>query len=103
MPPGFSARDFYYLLPELVLTGGSLILLGADAIVRGAHRRLLTWLTVLTLAATAAALIPLAGENVVVSRGLIAVDTFAFFFKIVFIFAAVITVLMSVSFLETEG
>src|SRR5574338_15571 len=103
MPPGLSARDFYHLLPELVLTGGSLIVLGADAIVRGANRRLLTWLTVLTLAATAVALIPFAGANVVIARGLLSVDTFSFFFKIGFVFAAAITVMMSASFLEVEG
>jgi NADH-quinone oxidoreductase subunit N len=103
MPPGLSGLDFYYLLPELVLTAGSLILLGADAMLQGSHRRLLTWLTVLTLAGTAAALIPFAGANVVVARGLIAVDTFAFFFKVVFLFAALLTVLMSARFLEVEG
>lgn len=102
MPPGLSASDFYYLLPELVLTGGSLILLGADAMLRGSNRRLLTWLTLLTLAATAVALVPFADTSVVVARGLIAVDTFAFFFKIVFVFAAAITVLMSAPYLEVE-
>ncbi len=103
MPEGLSARDFYYLLPELVLTGGSLALLGADALLRGAHRRLLTWVTLLTLLGTAAALLPFADTNVVVARRLIAVDTFAFFFKIVFLFAALLTVLMSARFLEVEG
>ncbi len=103
MPAGLSARDFYYLLPELVLTGGSLVLLAADALLRGAHRRLLTWITVLTLLGTGAALIPFADANIVVARGLIAVDTFAFFFKVVFLFAALLTVLMSARFLEIEG
>src|SRR5512140_3503515 len=102
MPPGLSASDCYYLLPEFVLTGGSLLLLGADALSRGAHRRLMTWITVLTILATGAALIPFAGASVTIARGLIAVDTFAFFFKVVFLFAALLTVLMSSSFLEVE-
>jgi NADH-quinone oxidoreductase subunit N len=103
MVAGYSAGDFYYLLPELVLTGGSLILLGADAMLRGTHRRLLAWITLLTLAATGAALVPFAGANATIARGLLAVDTFAFFFKVVFLFAALLTVLMSAKFLEVEG
>ena len=27
MPAGFSAADFYYILPELLLTGGALLVL----------------------------------------------------------------------------
>jgi NADH-quinone oxidoreductase subunit N len=103
MPPGLSATDFYYLLPEIVLTGGSLVLLGADALSRGAHRRLMTWITVATILATGAALLPFAGASVTIARGLIAVDAFAVFFKAVFLFAALLTVLMSSSYLEIEG
>lgn len=103
MPPGLSLGDFYYLLPELVLTGGSLVLLAVDALLPGHHRKLLTWVTVAILAATGAALVPFAGANVTVARGLIAVDTFAFFFKAVFVFAALLAVLMSPRYLEVEG
>ena len=27
MPAGFSALDFYYILPELLLTGGAMVVL----------------------------------------------------------------------------
>ena len=30
MPPGFSAADFYYLLPELIVTLGAIVVLVAD-------------------------------------------------------------------------
>jgi NADH-quinone oxidoreductase subunit N len=103
MPPGFSASDFYYLLPELVLTFGSLVLLGLDAMLGRERRHLLTWTAVATLGATALALVPFAGANVTVARGLIAVDTFAFFFKIVFLFSALLAILMSARYLEVEG
>jgi NADH-quinone oxidoreductase subunit N len=103
MPPGFSANDFYYLLPELVLTAGSLLLLALDALLGRQSRHVLAWTAVGTLAATAIALLPFAGANVTVARGLIAVDTFAFFFKIVFLFAALLAVLMSARYLEVEG
>ena len=32
MPPGISASDFYYILPELVLTAGALLVLIADVL-----------------------------------------------------------------------
>src|SRR5919107_1092103 len=32
MPPGISTSDFYYILPELVITGGALLVLVADVL-----------------------------------------------------------------------
>ena len=55
------------------------------------------------LAATAAALVPMAGLHQSVSRGLMAVDTFGIFFKVVFLLSAALTVLMSIRYLEIEG
>jgi NADH-quinone oxidoreductase subunit N len=102
MPPGITASDFYYILPELVLTAGALLVLVADVLLpRGS--RALSWVTLLVLAATMASLVPFASTHREVANGLLAVDGFALFFKIVFILAAIITVLMSVSYLEIEG
>ena len=39
MPPGINLSDFYYLLPEIVLTAGALLLLLADLMVRGTSSR----------------------------------------------------------------
>ena len=103
MPAGFSAQDFYYLLPELVLTGGALLLLIVDVFTPRERHGLLVWLSVAVLAATGAALAPTAGVNLTVAKGLVAVDTFAFFFKVVFLLSAAITLLMSARYLEIEG
>ncbi len=103
MPAGFSAQDFYYLLPELVLTGGALLLLIVDALTPRDRQGLLVWVALAVLAATAAALAPTAGVNVLVAKNLVAVDSFAFFFKVVFLLAAAITLLMSSRYLEIEG
>ena len=103
MPPGFSARDFYYLLPELVLTAGAILVLVAD-VISGRRREGIVWsVTMLALVATAVALWPVAGAEVSVSRGLLAIDGFAFFFKVVFLLAAAITILMSPPYLRAEG
>ena len=102
MPPGVSVSDFYYILPEIVLTVGALLVLVADVMLpRGS--RALAWITVGVLAATALSLAPFTTTDVEVANGLIAVDPFALFFKVVFLVSAILTVLMSVRYLEVEG
>jgi NADH-quinone oxidoreductase subunit N len=102
MPAGVSAADFYYLLPEMVITAGALLVLVTDVLLpRGS--RLLTWVTVGVLVATLASLAPFTNTNLEIAQGLIAVDRFAFFFKVVFLLAALLTVLMSARYLEIEG
>jgi NADH-quinone oxidoreductase subunit N len=102
MPAGINLSDFYFLLPELVLTAGSLFVLIADvSLPRGS--RILTWITIAVLAATLASLAPFARTNIEIANGLIAVDQFALFFKVVFLLAALLTVMMSTHYLELEG
>src|SRR3954471_2370517 len=103
MPAGLSLSDFYYILPELVLTAGSLLVLVVGVLVPPARRGALAWVTLLVIGATFASLLPFINTHVEVAQGLIAVDRFALFFKIIFLTAAAITVLMSVSYLEVEG
>ena len=102
MPAGLSTSDFYYILPELVLTCGALLVLIADVLLpRGS--RALAWVTMLAIGATLLSLAPFTGTRVEVANGLLAVDRFALFFKIVFLVAAALTVLMSTRYLEIEG
>ena len=103
MPAGFSMQDFQYILPEIVLTAGALLLLIVDLFTSRQHQRVLGWCALAVLGATALTLLPFSGANLVVSRGLLAIDGFAFFFKLIFLGAAAITVLMSSSYLEAEG
>src|ERR1043166_10310920 len=85
MPPGLSISDFYYILPELVLTGGALLVLVADVLLPRRSNVALAWITLAVIGATFAALIPFIHEPVrEVAHGLIAVDRFALFFTIVF-------------------
>src|SRR3954454_15270312 len=103
MPQGINASNFYYILPELVLTGGALLVLIADVLLPKAQRGALAWVTLLALGATAVSLVPFTSTRVEVAHGLMAVDQFALFFKVVFLGAAAITVLMSVRYLAVEG
>src|SRR6185295_432567 len=43
MPPGVSASDFYYILPELVLTAGALLVLIVDVLLPKERRAALAW------------------------------------------------------------
>src|SRR5438034_544504 len=105
MPQGISTSDFYYILPELVLTAGALVLLIVDVLLpksRGGAAPL-AWVTLLVLGATAISLTPFKSTQVEVAGGLMAVDQFGLFFKVVFLFAAAVTVLMSIPYLDVEG
>ena len=64
MPAGLSASDFYYILPELVLTGGALLVLVADVLLPKRSHVALAWVTLAVIAATFAALIPFIHEPV---------------------------------------
>jgi NADH-quinone oxidoreductase subunit N len=106
MPAGISTSDFYYILPELVLTAGSLLVLVVDVLVgRGgkSSSSTLGWVSLAVLGATLYSLTPFTHTRVEVAHGLIAVDGFALFFKVLFLVAAAITVLISMRYLEIEG
>ena len=103
MPPGFTPSDFYYLLPELVLTAGALLLLAADVVLPRERERALSWLSVAVLMATGVAVIVTGQDATTIARGTLAVDGFGLFFKILFLLSAIITVMMSVRYLAVEG
>lgn len=105
MPAGLPATDLYYLLPELVLAAGSLLLLIVDVLAARRRERMRAWLAIGVLAGSAIALFAVHadGVNVTVARGLVAVDGFAFFFKALFLLAAALTIAMSPRYLAVEG
>ena len=104
MPVALPAlSDFYYILPELVLTAGALLLLLADLVVPRDRQSVLAWVAIAVLGATGLALVPVADVQMQISHGLIAVDRFGLFFKVIFLIAAALTILMSVRYLDVEG
>ena len=99
---GFVAADFYYILPEIVLTVGALVVLLIDLVFRDRDDLALP-ASLATLLGTAAVLFSFVGIDVTVSRGLLAIDGFATIFKLLFLLAAVVTVLMSSAYLKVES
>ena len=69
MPPGISTSDFYYILPELVLTAGALLVLIADVALPRANRGALSWVTLAAIGATLASLVPFTSTHVEVAHG----------------------------------
>lgn len=102
MPAGFTAADFYYLLPEILLTGGALLVLVVDVLLPRREWAALG-MALLTLALTGAAVVGFTGVDTTISAGLLAIDGFATFFKALVIVSALLTVLMSPSYLRVEG
>ena len=98
---GFTASDFYYILPELVLTGGALLVLLANVIVPGRENMLLG-VSLATLVVSGWILLSFAGVDTTASRGLLAIDGFALFFKLIFLVSAGLTLLMSGAYLRVE-
>jgi NADH-quinone oxidoreductase subunit N len=103
MPAGYSPSDFAALTPEFVLTGVALLVLLLDAFVPKARHGVIAWISLAGLAVTAVTLVPYAGAHTTAVRGMIAVDGFATFFQILFLFAAGLTILMSPRYLQVEG
>jgi len=103
LPPGFSPADFYYLLPEIVLTLGSILVLVADLYVPRERRGVLTGLSVAVAAATALAIVAVGNPHATISRGLLSIDAFGIFFKLLFLGAAALTLMMSGPYLAVEG
>ena len=99
---GFTSGDFYYILPELVLAAGALLVLVVDLIVPG-RDRLTFALTLATVIASGGVVLSFAGVDVMASQGLLAIDGFARFFKGIFLVSAVVTIMMSARYLRVEG
>src|SRR5438094_926151 len=70
MPAGISTSDFYYILPELVLTAGALVVLIADVLLPKDRRAALSWVTLIALGATLASLAPFASTRVEIAHGM---------------------------------
>jgi len=101
-PAGLPTGDLGYLLPEIVLTVGALAMLVANVL---APRRAaaLTGLALAVLGCTLLAVLRDAGVTRDIAGGLLSVDPFSTFFKVLFVSVALLTVLMSHEYLAIEG
>lgn len=90
--------NYLFLAPELLLTVAALLLLLMDLYFwRGNNRRLAIF-GVLSLVAVGAITVPLFGKSGTTLSNMLVVDSFAIFFKFVFLTAAALVIILSVDY-----
>ncbi|MFH1857307.1 MAG: NADH-quinone oxidoreductase subunit N [Candidatus Omnitrophota bacterium] len=96
----FRAQDLLYLLPEGILVGFGLLLLLADPFLPPPRKTLLGTGALIGLLASAVATGALWSRRVFLFDHLFTVDAYAVFFKLIFLAAAVMTLLVSFRYLK---
>lgn len=90
--------------PELILSITAMALLVINVLLKGSGKSIIPYLSLGGLAAALVYTIDLWGSPAGTAfNRMVAVDNYAFFFKIVFLITAAMTVLMSIRYLQREG
>jgi NADH-quinone oxidoreductase subunit N len=89
------------ILPSLIVTVTGILVLFWDLWMKEEERSLLAWLGLTGLLITSVLSVMLWGRNESAFNGMLALDTYALFFNMVFCLAAGMTLLMSLHYLET--
>jgi NADH-quinone oxidoreductase subunit N len=102
----FSVRDLALIAPELILTLAACVALVMEVVLPYRKSRWVAYFSLAALALAAASLVALwrPGAPVLTGfYGMIRVDGFALFFKLIFLVSAALTVAISMRFLDVEG
>ena len=102
LPPGVSPSDFFYIIPEMVLAIGAMVVLLADLYVPREQRGKMISLSVGVVAATALSVVMIGNPDTTIAGDLMSIDAFGMFFKLLFLGAAALTLMMSGSYLTVE-
>ena len=110
MPSLTISTDILVLMPEILLSIYAFAVLGLSAILPRSEARWIGYLSILGLLLLAvplwtvgAPILRQPGGAVVAWGGMFVVDAFALFFKVLFLISALLTMLMSLRYLEIEG
>ena len=106
MTQAFNPADVILLAPEIIITVTALLVLLVDLVVRGSERIWLASLSILGVVITLGSLarqVSTGPSRVVVFSGLHAVDSYASFFKAVFLLSAVIVILLAARHIREQG
>jgi NADH-quinone oxidoreductase subunit N len=106
----FTTLDLWAILPEMFLSGAAFLLLLLSLPFRGERGRVVGWAAVLALAATLILMfIGPAFEQAVQTRqgiaafgGMFVLDSFSIFFKVIFLVSAILTIMLSLRYLDIE-
>jgi len=101
--PFFASVDFWLLLPEILLGAAIVVVLVADLLVPPERAEVLAGITLAGIAAVIWSVLATLTEPTTASRGLMAVDAFGAFFKVLVLLSAGLTVLFSRRYLQVVG
>jgi NADH-quinone oxidoreductase subunit N len=95
------AREFIYLIPEIIVLATALLILMLDLVVPDKPKAMvLAWTSVAGLAAAAAFAANLFGERVIVTADMFVVDSFGIVLKMVLLIGSALSILLAVGFLQ---
>ncbi|QPD05736.1 MAG: NADH-quinone oxidoreductase subunit N 2 [Candidatus Nitrospira kreftii] len=98
----FSVGDLFFILPELLVTTAACVVLVLDPVLRGSHKDGLVWLSLGTLAICMGwTAFQVSGPTAIFS-GLVVIDAYGTFWKLLLYFVTGLTILLSYSYLKEE-
>jgi NADH-quinone oxidoreductase subunit N len=105
MPVSFvpTADELFRFLPEIILTVVATLIMVLTPLIRGQGRAVLGYLSLAGLVAALIAVITAHSEPGFAFQGMLVVDGFATFFRVLVIAVAILTVLCSYQYLRREG
>ena len=95
------AREFIYLIPEMIVLATGLLILVLDLVVSERPKPLiLAWTAIAGLATAAGFAINLLGERATVMADMFVIDSFGIVFKIILLAGSALSILLAVGFLQ---
>jgi NADH-quinone oxidoreductase subunit N len=98
----FSPGDLFLILPELLIITAACLVLVLDPILDAPHKEGLAWLSLGTLAVCMGLIASQMGHTASAFSGLVVIDAYGCFWKLLLCFVAGLTVLLSHAYLKEE-
>lgn len=98
----FSAADLLLVLPELLVITAACVVLVLDPVLRTSDKDSLVWLSLATLAVCMGLTASQMGTSSSIFSGLVVIDTYGVFWKLLLYFVTGLTILLSYSYLREE-
>lgn len=98
----FAAGDLFLILPELLVITAACIVLALDPVIHASKRDGLAWLSLGTLAICMGLTASQMGHPATAFSGLVVIDAYGAFWKLLLYFVTGLTILLSFSYLKEE-
>jgi NADH-quinone oxidoreductase subunit N len=98
----FSAADLFLVLPELLVITAACVVFVLDPVLRQSDKDSLVWVSLGTLALCMGLTVSQMGTQASIFSGLVVIDTYGAFWKLLLYFVTGLTILLSYSYLKEE-